>query len=124
MSTSLGHPDLLHFPPPPPTPPHPPTTPLHSHKVKTPSQHRREERRNHERINETETNDDATVEIDVQTDKHVNNTQTTGTKNKTKQPDHEESKQLGNKSPKTYFKYEKCQFLSKNNSDMSEHMRE
>ena len=85
--------------------------------MKTPSQHRREERRNHERINEIETNDDATVEIEVQTDKYVNNTQTTGTQNKIKQPDHEESKQLGDKSTNTYIKCDKCQFLSKSNSD-------
>ena len=31
---------------------------------------------------------------------------------------------MGNNSTKTHFKCDKFQFLSKNNSDMSEHMRE
>ena len=68
FSTSLGHPDIMHFPPPPPPPPphQAPTPPLHSCKTKTSSQNRCEERRRQNKTNETDTETELveTVEVD------------------------------------------------------------
>ena len=53
MSSKLGHPDKLHFPPPPPSPP-----PDHLLKNKSPSMIRRQERWKIEALKKTEVNED------------------------------------------------------------------
>ena len=65
FSTSLGHPDIMHFPPLPP-PPQAPTPHLHSCKTKTPSQNRREECRRQNRINETEIETEVVKTVEVE----------------------------------------------------------
>ena len=74
MSTSLGHPDLLHFPPPPP--PQPPTPPLQLFKVKTPSQLKREDRRKQERSNENDSNfEEIKTTVEVKNTQFLSNTE-------------------------------------------------
>ena len=69
LSSRLGHPDLLHFPPPPPPPPpSPPTPPAFIRK--TPSQLRRKERRQIEKSKDIQIEESDQEEIEHKEVKH------------------------------------------------------